>query len=314
MSERILITGGAGFIGSNLAEELVKDGYEIHILDILDEPENIYPFEDGVDYVKMDVRDEELHKFLKDVNPDGIIHLAAVSRVIWCEENPELCQSVNLGGTKNLLKAISEMRERPWLIFGSSREVYGEPQRIPVSEEFPVNPINTYGIAKVQGEKEVTKSSDEHEFKSVILRFSNVFGNERDILDRVIPRFIIRALKDEPIEIHGGNQLFDFTYIDDTVQGIVKTIKFMEKQEENGYIDTFHILTGTPTEITELPKIISKHLEKELEIRYTEPRTYDVERFYGNPEKAGKFLGYSAKVGMDEAIKRAIENLREVVE
>ena len=93
----------------------------------------------------------------------------------------------------------------------------------------------------------------------------------------------------------------------------MKAIEFMDKQDEDGHIDTFHILTGKPTRITDLPKIIGKHLDLEPEIQYTEARTYDVEKFYGNPEKARNVLGYSARVEIDEGIKRTIDSLKKVV-
>ena len=310
MKRKILITGGAGFIGSTLAEELLKKGYAVHILDIKKHPENLQSFKCEVNYLECDVSSPDLHDAIRDVSPDGIVHLAAVSRVIWCEENPELCRSTNIGGTLNLMKTVSELPKRPWIIFGSSREVYGEQKNLPVKEDSSINPINTYGIAKAKGEVLIREYSNKYQFKGMVLRFSNVFGNEKDIMDRVIPRFTISMLNDEPIEIHGGNQIFDFTYIEDTVNGIMKAIDYIKNHEKHSYIDTFHILTGKPTRIVDLPSIIGKQLGKTPEIIYTKARSYDVEKFYGDPSKARRILDFSSKIDISTGLKKTIENIR----
>ena len=231
---RILITGGAGFIGSNLAERLIGEGYEVVILDREPNPRNLCLFRDELEYHPMDVCSPRKVRALISGNGvraegiHGVVHLAAVSRVIWGQERPQETIRTNIGGTANLLRALRAHRvtgERPWVIFGSSREVYGEPMVFPVTENHPVSPVNLYGRTKLRGEELIRNFSRDTGSRAVILRFSNVYGNERDILDRVIPRFVLSALKDQPLEIHGGNQLIDFTHITDTVEGIVRAIR-----------------------------------------------------------------------------------------
>ncbi len=307
----ILVTGGSGFIGSNLAEVLVDKGHNVIILDTKKNPKNISNFIDKVKYVQGDVRDNELLDAMFCENEfGGIVHLAAVSRVIWGEENPNNCVDVNINGTRTLLESMKRNKQKPWFIFGSSREVYGEPTELPVCENCPETPVNIYGKTKVVGENLVREYSKKLGLSSAILRFSNVYGNERDILDRVIPRFILSALKGEELEIHGGNQLFDFTHIKDTVNGIVKTIELLENNRGN-YSEDFHILTGKGTTLQELVKIISQHLDQELDVVYKKSRNYDVEQFVGNPSKATEMLNFKADVLPERGILATIERYKE---
>jgi len=321
---RILITGGAGFIGSNLAERLMRIGNEVVLLDKENNPLNIKYFEDGLEYVCTDVcSHSKVRSLLQENGISGVVHLAAVSRVIWGEEQPKECLRTNVQGTKNLLDAIRESGKRPWIIFGSSREVYGEPIEFPVKEDHPKAPMNIYGRTKLEGEKIIREFSKKNRSHAAILRFSNVYGNERDILDRVIPRFVLSGLKDQPMEIHGGNQFIDFTHINDTVDGIIRTINNLEKKEidskkHNGngstYCDDFHLLPGRPFTLQQVASTIADHLKTEGPIHYCEPRNYDVERFHGDPEKAARILGFKARIPPEVGIPKTVDRFRVVME
>lgn len=313
---KILVTGAAGFIGSSLIEKLVKNGsYKIYGIDIKKNPVNLKPVIDKIRYLRIDVRDaDELEKAINDIEPDGVIHLAAVSRVIWCEHSPDKCIDVNISGTRNIIKIISKLKNKPWIIYGSSREVYGEPIYLPVKEEHRKAPINIYGWTKAIGESIVRDYATKIGFNAIILRFSNVYGSEKDVLDRVIPRFIIRAIKGLPLIIQGGDQVFDFTHISDTVNGITKSIvKLSSVDNSKPYINDFHILTGKPTPIKELPIILEKCLNKKIKIEYRPPRNYDVVRFYGNPSKAELELGFRARIWIKDGICMTVRRLLKVI-
>ena len=312
MSETLMVTGAAGFIGSSLIEKLVTMGYDIVGIDRVGDPIKLGQLVEKINYIKVDVRNSKaLARVLERVRPRGIIHLAAVSRVVWCRRNVQRCADININGTISILKSMINTNNNAWFIYGSSREVYGEPKSMPVKEDDPKQPINIYGYTKLISEKIVQEYSIQRKIPSIILRFSNVYGNERDIYDRVIPKFIIRALKGLPLEIHGGGQVFDFTFIDDTVNGIIKAIEKLTA--ESFVVEDFHILTGRPTPLRMLPTYISKIIGKKVNLVYKPRRTYDVEKFYGDPSKAREKLGFSASVYIEEGLKRTVDRLRRVI-
>ncbi len=315
LNEVILVTGGAGFIGSHVTRTLLRDGYDVVVIDISGRPYRLSDVSSSIEYVRLDIRSETgIYRVMEKYRPMGIIHLAAVSRVVWCEKHPIRCIDVNINGTISLAKALARLSYKPFIIYGSSREVYGEPRSLPATEHCPKIPVNLYGYTKLVGERIVEEAAKNMGVQAIILRFSNVYGSEYDILDRVIPRFIIRAIKGLPLEIHGGDQMFDFTHIDDTVEGVRRAIEKIMEAREEGYCRDYHILTGTPTRITDLPKMISEAIGGDVRVVYTRSRSYDVRRFYGDPGRAYRELGFRARIGIREGIVRTVERFREVFE
>ncbi len=309
--ERILVTGGAGFIGSNIIERAINKGHKIYCLDYRSDLQNIKMFNGSIKFIKMDVRDETgLNHLFQEHQFDGIIHLAAVSRVIWGQNDPKKCVEINTAGTNNLIGSMERTGQKGWFIFGSSREVYGEPSSFPVPEHAPKVPINIYGETKLDGERMVREWSKRTGNPSVVLRFSNVYGNERDILDRVLPRFILRSLRDQPIEIHGGRQMIDFTHISDIVDGIFKTMEYLN----NGcdLHDDFHLLTGKGTTLQEAAKAIFDHTGTERELVISRRRDYDVDKFVGDPSKAKRKLNFQAKIKPESGIPMTLDRFQEV--
>jgi nucleoside-diphosphate-sugar epimerase len=309
----ILITGGAGFIGSNLVKEFVDSGHTAILLDVKERPENNDKCSNNAEYYKGDVRDNiKLGRIFQEHKINGVIHLAAVSRVIWGEQDPRTCIDVNINGTRTVLDAIKKSNQKPWIIFGSSREVYGEPVNIPVCEDCTKKPINIYGVTKIAGEYLVRDYSNELGLGCTILRFSNVYGDEKDILDRVIPKFIIAALKGEELEIHGGDQVFDFTHIKDTISGITKAANMLENNGVSPVTDDLHILTGYGTTLQDIVKIISRNVPEKPKVSYKSARNYDVERFVGDPGKAKKLIDFQAMILPEEGIASTIDRFMEV--
>ncbi len=308
---RVLVTGGAGFIGSSLVKELQFDGFSPIVYDFKD-AETSRRIADDADVVCGDVRDfERLRRIVQSVN--GIIHLAAVSRVVWGYERPRECVDTNIQGTANVLEAARKSPKKPWVIYGSSREVYGEPEELPVRESAPKKVLNVYGMTKIAGENLCRQYHRNYGLNVGILRFSNVYGGVHDHLDRVVPEFIIRSLMGEEITIHGGRQIFDFTHISDTLEGIMRMMVTLDSN--NGpYIDDFHILTGKPTSLQQLVEIIQKATRNRSEIIYGPARDYDVERFYGDPTKASNLLGYTARTSIEEGIAGYVPLLKEHLE
>jgi nucleoside-diphosphate-sugar epimerase len=292
---KILITGSSGFIGSNLKDFLNNKGIEVVDYDLKHDP-------------AQDVRDFPLLKeTAKGV--DGIVHLAAVSRVLWGHEDPLKCVNVNVGGTASALE-VCRQAKNPWLIFGSSREVFGEPKELPATERTPRKCINVYGATKVAGEDLCRFFAENYGLKTRVLRFSNVYTGPRDQLDRVTPKFILQAAKNEDLYINGtGQELFDFVYIKDTIQGIWGCIQEIEKS--NKLFDDFTLSTGKVTSLEQLAQIIIRATGSNSQIKHAPARDYDVNRFYADPQKAKHFLGYNPKTTLEEGINLAVKKLRE---
>ena len=296
---KILVTGSAGFIGSWLREYFEKHKTQVVPYDIKDAP-------------KYDVKDINMLKtYIKDV--EGIVHLAAVSRVITAQEQPHECVSTNIGGVSNVLEAARTKNDNPpWIIFGSSREVFGEPKVFPVTEESPKIPINVYGLSKITGENLCETYSTFYNLKIRILRFSNVYTGIYDHLDRVIPKFILQALKDEDLYINGsGEEKFDFTYISDVIKGIWGCVE--EIQTSNSPLDDFNLSIGTPVSLKELAELIVEKTKSNSKILFNPSRDYDVNHFYASPKKATEMLGFEASTSIEEGIDLAIKDLKSLI-
>ena len=292
---RILITGGAGLIGTASKTYFEQRGWAVSTLDLkscdLDGRE--------IDHVGDIVDFKSLQDILTDI--DGILHLAAISRVIDAELDKEECTRVNVNGTKRLLEAASSADCR-WFIFGSSREVYGEPPSLPVSEENGVAPINHYGHAKVLGEGLVKNYCEINGMVHSNLRFSNVYGHPGDHQTRLVNAFIIQALKAEPLEIHGGGQLFDFTHIDDTAGAIFAAAEMLH--DLNKSLPPIHVLPGDAVAIEDLAAMVLSITDSNSEIVYTPGRNYDVERFHGDPSRMNEILGYKCSIDIMTGLEK----------
>lgn len=255
----------------------------------------------SLNFSVLDVRNQELlAAYLAEHQFDGIIHLAAISRVKDAENDKENCINTNYYGTKFLTEAVAQ--SKTWVIFGSSREVYGEQKQFPVAENADKVPLNVYGFYKLEGERLVTKHIKNH----IILRFSNVYGNAYDIQDRVIPNFMNKIMHNHPITIEGGEQIIDFTHISDTVKAIVKSIDLLSKNENTQ--EQLHVSPGHKNEIKELAMLIGEVLNRKVNIQYTPKRNYDVVQFIGDSSKRKKVLGLNTFLSLKKGIqKMAIE-------
>jgi len=308
MKKNILITGGLGFIGFNLAKRLANN-YIVYVLDI-DERHKDYKNIENIHFIQTDINNFDFIKSLLDsVEFSGIIHLAAISRVVVAQNNPKECIRTNIEGTKTLLKALElskTKKNNPWLIFGSSREVYGEPKKMPVKEDFEKKPINIYGESKIKGEALFTDFSKKYNNNCLILRFSNVYGNKYDLIDRVVPKFITSIYLDKEITIEGGEQIIDFTYIDDVVKTIEKAILYLENN--TNIIDDLHILPGIGWSLFQLIKNIENIMDKKAKIKINPKRNYDVEKFIGDPSKVKNFLNIDNFLTLEEGLQLAVKN------
>ena len=241
----VLVTGGAGFIGSHLVGKLSSLGYQVRVID------NLYTGKlsnlgsdllnsGSVDFIEGDIRDTNLVKKCC-AKVKAVIHLAAQTSVPFSMQNPDFNNDVNIKGTLNLLNSSAEAKVKRFL-FISSCAVYGEPAYLPVDEKHPTNPISPYAESKLAAEKECLRLNDEGVFESVVFRFFNVYGPKQGLSEYsgVITKFIDRIKQKLPLIIYGdGSQTRDFVYVNDIVNAIMLAL---ENKKAPGHI--FNVGTG----------------------------------------------------------------------
>ena len=299
----ILITGSRGLVGSALRAALEARGAKVVGLDLR-----------GTGDEKGDVRDAER---LRDAAAGcgGIVHLAAVSRVVWGERDPEHCREVNVGGLRNVIAAASAVRaessRRPWVVFASSREVYGRPDRLPVTENAPHRPINVYARSKVEGERLVEAARGEG-LRAATVRLSNVYGSTRDHADRVVPAFARGAVLGSVLRVEGADNTFDFTHLDDVTRGLVALIDLLA---DGKTLPPVHLVTGRPFALGRLAALAMELAGTGGATAVHAPsRSFDVSCFYGDPERARGLLGWTPRVELRQGLARLIRDYRAEVE
>ena len=305
----MLITGGNGFIGSHLAEKLLAGGDSVSLLDLKFNTNTRFL---DCEKIRGDIRDYPIVRKAVD-GKDAVFHLAAVSRVAWGQEDPFNCWLTNQVGTVNVLEACKKAESRPILLEASSREVYGEPLYLPVDEGHPKRPKSVYGLTKLSAERACLSYSNTSGLdpfvNHVIMRFSNVYGSERDLPERVIPKFMNKALRGEDITLYGGDQILDFTFIDDTISGIMKLRSASLEGDGSIFSDDFHFVTGRGVSVSELAKMIVNLVGSRSKIFRGPANSFEVRKFIGDPKKAQKVLGYEPKIKLEDGLKRLSERM-----
>lgn len=271
----------------------------------------------GHEIVEFDIKNKSSNGEVQDVRNhdllgrsigrcDGVIHLAAVSRVIWGQQDPELCREINVGGTKNLYKAIADNADKPFVLFGSSREVYGNPDRLPVGENHENKPCNIYGHTKVQGEQ-LTQELGTLGLTTSVFRFSNVYGWTGDHKDRVIPAFARQAAINGRVRVDGEDCVFDFTHVDDVVNGVVRAVSILQ---EGRALPPIHLVSGKGTSLGELASLADACSQSGVTIEQSPPRDFDVGKFYGDYSRAGEILGWEPKTTLERGFSKLTEEYR----
>lgn len=295
MSTKILITGSSGLIGTSLIRHFRDQNITVRRFDLKEK-----------DQFKGDVRDpRNVCEAVKDC--DGIIHLAAVSRVIWGQQNPDLCWATNVGGLNNLLEAIKGLVSKPWVIFASSREVYGEPDTLPVNETCQLRPVNVYGRSKVEGER-LIEAAREAGLRASIVRLSNVYGSTADHADRVIPAFAKAASSGDTLHLEGASNTFDFTHIDDVSRGILSLANCLIDGEAPP--PPIHFVGGVATTLGELAELAIELADSPSGIAHAAPRNFDVARFLGDRSRARELLNWSPEISLRQGLSQLINAYR----
>lgn len=307
---KILVTGGAGFIGSNLIERLLKEGYDIVCLDNFNDyydpqikRDNIKPFlrEKRFNLVEADIRDKDtLKKIFEKYKFHKVIHLAAQAGVRPSLENPNLYVDVNVNGILNLLELSREYKIKSF-IFGSSSSVYGATKEIPFSEEGKLKPISPYGVSKRAGELLCSTYNHLYNLPITILRFFTVYG-PRQRPDMAIHKFTKLIDEGKEICLYGdGETSRDYTYVSDIVEGIMSALN------RDFSFEIFNLGNSEPISLSQLVSLIENNLNKTSKIKYLPVQPGDPSITFADITKSKKLLNYEPKVNIDEGIKRFIK-------
>jgi UDP-glucose 4-epimerase len=291
---RVLITGGAGFIGSHLVDRLLTEprpgepDYEIVVFDNLRRGRRAHlepQLSAGrVRLIEGDIRDEAaLSAAMQGV--EVVFHLAAQANVIGSEADKDYAFTANVVGTYTLLKTAERAGARR-VIFSSSREVYGDPETLPVGEDAPLAPKNAYGASKVAGEMYFRIAQARQVLETVIFRLANVYG-PRDS-ERVIPLWLERARQGEDLLVYGGDQLIDFVWVGDVVEALARAARPDQPQLVG---QTVNVGTGIGTPILELAQRILTLSGSQCKLRQVPARSVEVRRYVADTRRLADLLG-----------------------
>lgn len=306
-----LVTGGAGFIGSNIVEELVRRGDKVRVLDnfATGKRENLVPFMDKIELIEGDIRSYHIvREAMQGV--DFILHQAALPSVPRSIKDPITTNEVNVTGVLHILDAAKDAKVKR-VVFASSSSIYGDVDVLPKTEDMLPRPLSPYAVSKYSGERYCQVFTKLYGLETVSLRYFNVFGPRQDPASQysaVIPKFI-KTIKsgESPVIFGDGEQSRDFTFIENVVQA---NLLACEKGDEEISGEVFNIACGKRITVNEMVKSIKKLLNSDVEIKYNKQRMGDVKHSLANIGKAQQFLGYRVKVDFNEGLKRLIDSFK----
>lgn len=306
MKDRVVVTGGAGFIGSHLVLQLLENGNEVVVIDnmITGKQENLELFKNDVEFLQVDINDtKKLTKVFKDAR--YMYHVAAIPAVPKSIEDPLLTNRANIDGTVSVLVAAKDAGVQR-VIFSSSASVYGNSGKLPKTEDTCPEPLTPYAVQKLAGEHYMQSFARFLNVEAVSLRYFNVFGPRQDAQSSyatVIPLFISTLLNGGVPEIHGdGTMTRDFIYVQDVVDA---NILAAQTEKASGI---YNIASGKPVSVNELFETIVKLLKTEIRPTRGPSRVGDIKDSYADISKAKTELGFEAKVSLEEGIRIIIES------
>ena len=304
---RVLVTGGAGFIGSNLVRGLLARGDDVRVLDNFSTGNRANLEGLGVDIVEGELRSyERVHNAVRGT--EVVYHLGALGSVPRSVQDPLTSSAVNVEGTLNVLLAARDEGVRR-VVFSSSASVYGSSRQMPTTEDSPVDPISPYGVAKLAAERYCVSFSRVYEsFESVVLRYFNVFGPRQSPFSQyaaAVPLFITKIAAGEKIDVFGdGEQSRDFTYVGNVVDA---TIRAGEAGGASGEI--FNVAAGAPASVNRVAAAIGEIVGKPVHRREHPPRAGDLRDSWADLSKSERMLGYTPSITLEDGLKLTIESL-----
>ncbi len=301
-----LVTGGAGFIGSNIVDHLLERGEHVRVLDnfFTGRRDNLTPFLDHIQLIEGDIRNRTVVSEALD-GVDFVLHQAALGSIARSLADPLETNSCNVDGTLNLLiesKASGVKR----FVYASSSSVYGNSHEMCKVETMTPNPCSPYGVSKLVGEMYCRVFYEIFGLETVILRYFNVFGKRQDPDSQyaaVIPRFITALQNgDAPVMYGDGTQTRDFTFVENVIQANMKACS----PEFTVFGEAFNIACGGQTSLNELYEILSAFIGKDIPPVHAEGRKGEVRHSYANIEKARSILGYTPQIDLKNGLRQTV--------
>jgi len=310
VSRRVLVTGGAGFIGSHMADRLLADGNEVVILDN-ESTGTRANVPTAAHYIAGDVRNPEDVARAFDEGLDAVFQIAGQASTILSFDNPQNDLSINVGGTLNILQACLE-HQVPRLIYASSMICYGHPEQVPISEDHPCRPVSYYGITKYAAERYVhataARNDLDFDFQVTSFRMFNVYGPRQSLANfyqGVVTNFMANILQEQPIIIHSdGEQTRDFIYVQDVVNAWVKAL---DSPRTHGQV--FNLGSGEGITINRLADITLASFDKNRDthtILYEPVRPGDLRYMQAEMSRAWESLDWTSRTPFDEGMEHTL--------
>jgi len=308
---KYLVTGGAGFIGSNIVKKLLENGEKVRVLDnfATGKRENLFPFRDNKNFKLYEGDLRSFHIVRNAVKGvDYILHQGALPSVPRSINDPITTNDVNILGTLNILEAAKEFGVKR-VVYASSSSVYGNSEKLPKIEDMPVAPLSPYAISKYTAERYCQVYYKIYGLETICLRYFNIFGLGQDPTSQysaVIPKFVKLIKEDKQPVIYGdGTQSRDFTYVDNVVEAnlLVCTAK-------NVAGEVFNIACGKRYTVLQLAEIINKILGKNIDPVFEKERVGDVKHSQAKIEKAKKMLGFEVVCGFEKGLRKLIRDFK----
>jgi UDP-N-acetylglucosamine/UDP-N-acetyl-alpha-D-glucosaminouronate 4-epimerase len=308
---RYVVTGGAGFIGSNTVEELVHRGHSVVVLDDLSagKEDNLAEVRNKITFIKGTITDiEVVRKAMHEA--EYVLHLAARTSVPRSVKDPIETNKINIDGLLNVLVAARDAKVKR-IVFAASSSAYGETPTLPKTEAMQPAPISPYGVSKYVGELYAQVFGRCYGLENVSLRYFNIFGPKQDPsspYSGVLAKFCTAFLEDgQPVIFGDGEQTRDFTYVENAVRA---NLLACEAPNVSGKV--FNIGTGTRSSLNQAVELLRKISEKQLEVKYDPPRDGDIRDSLADITQARTFLGYDPQVGFEEGLRRTLDWYRAV--
>jgi UDP-glucose 4-epimerase len=309
MSGRVLVTGGAGFIGSHIAEAYLREGWEVVVLDDLSRGhERNIP--QGARFVRADIRSPEARKAIATGKFDVVNHHAAQIDVRVSVDQPAFDSHINVVGFVNLLEGAGEGKVRRVIFASSGGVVYGDPETIPTPETAPKLPVSPYGVSKLSGEYYLRALGALRGFEGIAMRYANVFGPRQDPKSEagVVSIFVSRLLERQPLTVFGdGRQTRDYVFVKDVARANVLASTVSSLPGSDFDAPAFNIATSKQRSVLELATAVGEVMQQKPTLEFAAPRAGELSRSALDVSKAKAVLGWAPQYAFDDGLRELVD-------